>query len=157
MAELYDLSSSNDILKSKKKWKIFLTILGIIVFTIVFCLSLFFNSKLVMIINTVLSFLYVSLLFSYVKLVNKSFNEQYHMLAKIQHYDHETIIGKINFIDEQLTTINTFETYHIKVEQRSFYVDNTKLDVFDKLKLNMKIKAIIVDNMLIAYEVINDD
>ena len=76
-------------------------------------------------------------------------------INKLDHFGNG--IGKINFIDEQLTTINTFETYHIKVEQRSFYVDNTKLDVFDKLKLNMKIKAIIVDNMLVAYEVINDD
>lgn len=157
MINLYDLSKADNILKSKRNWKIFLIILGILVLTTLTLFSIFFSNNLVMVINMIIAFLYMSLLFTYVKLINKDFNEQYHMLAKIQHYNHETIKGNITYIDDMLTTINTFETFHMKVEERSFYVDSNKVNVFETFKLNMKVKVIIVDNILIAYEVINDD
>ena len=157
MTNLYNLSDGNKLLNQKKKLFNLLVIIGVVIVITITLLTIFLNNNFVMVLDMVLSFLYMSIVFVYNKLIKKCINEEYHMLAKIQHFDHEVIEGSISYIDEHLTTINTFETHHLIVNGRSFYVDSNKIDVLNTFKINQKIKAELVDNMLVAFEVINDD
>ena len=81
-------------------------------------------------------------------------NSYYHFLAKIQHFDHEIINGVISFIDLNIKTIDNFEVYEIKINNRTIFIEANKFS--NEFKINNSFSFEIVDNFIIGYGVIDN-
>jgi len=151
MNELYNIDDGIKILNVKRKINIYLSIIGIIVLFIV-CLITFISSNyFVMVIDIILTYVYLSCLYTYVFYFRKRFNEKYHFLAKIEQFEHDYITGNIDVINEDILTIKDFEVYSISINNRTLYIEIDKIpNCFYEGNL---IKIDIVDNFIVGYEV----
>ena len=66
-----------------------------------------------MVIDIILTYVYLFCLYTYVFYFRKRFNEKYHFLAKIEQFEHDYITGNIDVINEDILTIKDFEVYSI--------------------------------------------
>lgn len=151
MNELYNIDDGIKILNVKRKINIYLSIIGIIVLFIV-CLITFISSYyFVMVIDIILTYVYLFCLYTYVFYFRKRFNEKYHFLAKIEQFEHDYITGNIDVINEDILTIKDFEVYSISINNRTLYIEIDKIpNCFYEGNL---IKLDIVDNFIVGYEV----
>lgn len=151
MNELYNIDDGIKILNVKRKINIYLSIIGIIVLFIV-CLITFISSNyFVMVIDIILTYVYLFCLYTYVFYFKKRFNEKYHFLAKIEQFEHDYITGNIDVINEDILTIKDFEVYSISINNRTLYIEIDKIpNCFYEVNL---IKLDIVDNFIVGYEV----
>lgn len=151
MNELYNIDDGIKILNVKRKINIYLSIIGIIVLFIV-CLITFISSNyFVMVIDIILTYVYLFCLYTYVFYFRKRFNEKYHFLAKIEQFEHDYITGNIDVINEDILTIKDFEVYSISINNRTLYIEINKIpNCFYEGNL---IKLDIVDNFIVGYEV----
>ncbi len=151
MNELYNIDDGIKILNVKRKINIYLSIIGIIVLFIV-CLITFISSNyFVMVIDIILTYVYLFCLYTYVFYFRKRFNEKYHFLAKIEQFEHDYITGNIDVINEDILTIKDFEVYSISINNRTLYIEIDKIpNCFYEGNL---IKLDIVDNFIVGYEV----
>ena len=106
-----------------------------------------------MIVDILISCVYLFSLYTYLFYFRKKYNEEYHFLAKIEHFEHESIIGMITLINEDILTIKDLEVYSIYINERTVYIEISKIpnDFYNQ----QEIKLDIVDNFIVGYEVIN--
>lgn len=155
MNNLYNIEEGFKIENIKKKHTISLILCGVFSFLIVFFITYFSPKTFVMILDILIVGSYFSYIFIYHSFIKKNLNAKYHLLAKIQHFDHEIIEGKITFIDNKLKTIDNFEVITLSVNNaRTVFIEFDKLN--DDLRSNNNLKISIVDNFLIGYEVIEN-
>ena len=108
-----------------------------------------------MILDILLVGSYFSYVFTYHSFIKKNLNSKYHLLAKIQHFEHEIINGSITFVDNNIKTIENFEVYTLKInDARTVFIEAKKLD--ETLKSSTNINIAVVDNFVIGYEVIDN-
>lgn len=153
---LYDLNEAFRIEKTKKKYNILLIILGLIILTTIVLITYFLANNIIMIVDIILSFSYISFLFTYFAFIKKELNIKYHFLAKIQQFKHETL--KVNEIvyDENIQTINGIESYELKLdEKRIVYIENIFFQELEKIEFKT-ITLDIVDKFVVGYEVYYD-
>lgn len=154
MVYLYNIEDGLKIENTKRKQNIIIIILGILVLLVVTLLTIASKEFYIIIINTLITGSYFSYIFIYNSLIKRNLNSYYHFLAKIQHFDHEIINGIISFIDLNIKTIDNFEVYEIKFNNRTIFIEANKF--FDEFKINNSYNLEIVDNFIIGYEVIDD-
>lgn len=151
MINLYNIEDGFKILNLKKKINKYIIVSGLIIFGIISLITFLSDSYVVMIIDILLTSLYLFCLYTYMFYFRKQFNEKYHFLAKIQHFEHDFIVGNINLINEDVLTIKDFDVYSISINDRTLYIEIDKInDVFYEGNL---IKLDIVDNFVVGYEV----
>ena len=105
-----------------------------------------------MFIDIILTTIYLWALFTYIFYFRLLYNEEYHFLAKIEHYNHEIIDGIINTLDNEVTTIKKMEVNLLNINGRTIYIEcRRKPELFTA---DLRVKLEIVDNFIIGYEVI---
>ena len=67
---------------------------------------------------------------------------------------HEIINGVISFIDLNIKTIDNFEVYEIKINNRTIFIEANKFS--NEFKINNNYNFEIVDNFIIGYGVIDN-
>ena len=155
MINLYNVEEGFKIENTKKKHTISLILCGVFAFLIVFFITYFSQKTFVMLLDILIVGSYFSYIFIYHSFIKKNLNAKYHLLAKIQHFDHEIVAGKITFIDNKLKTIDSFEVLTLSINNaRTVFIELDKLN--DILKSNSTFKISIVDNFIIGYEVIEN-
>lgn len=155
MINLYNVEEGFKIEIIKKKHTISLILCGVFAFLIVFFITYFFQKTFVMLLDILIVGSYFSYIFIYHSFIKKNLNAKYHLLAKIQHFEHEIVEGKITFIDDKLKTIDSFEVLTLSINNaRTVFIELNKLN--DILKSNSTFKISIVDNFIIGYEVIEN-
>ena len=155
MINLYNVEEGFKIENIKKKHTISLILCGVFAFLIVFFITYFSQKTFVMLLDILIVGSYFSYIFIYHSFIKKNLNAKYHLLAKIQHFEHEIVEGKITFIDDKLKTIDSFEVLTLSINNaRTVFIELNKLN--DILKSNSTFKISIVDNFIIGYEVIEN-
>ena len=105
-----------------------------------------------MFVDILLTTIYLWTLFTYVFYLRILYNEEYHFLAKIEHYDHEIIDGIVIAVDNEVTTIKKIEVNLLNINGRTIYIEcSKKPELFSE---NLHVKLEIVDNFIVGYEVI---
>lgn len=155
MTNLYDIEEGFKIEKTKKKHTIAMILCGVFCLLLVFVLTYFSTHTLIMILDILLVGSYFSYVFTYHSFIKKNLNSKYHLLAKIQHFEHEIINGSITSVDNNIKTIENFEVYTLKInDARTVFIEAKKLD--ETLKTSTNINIAVVDNFVIGYEVIDN-
>ncbi len=155
MINLYNIDDAFEILNYKRKIKYTLLVVSLAVIGAVVFLTSLSRRNIIMIIDIILVSLYLFVVYTYVFCYRKYYNDRYHFLAKIEHFDHEYIEGEIEQIDNDAVTIKNFYVYSLKINARTVYIEE---EVFPEIfKLNQSVKLDIVDNFIVGYEVINHE
>ena len=154
MVYLYNIEDGLKIENTKRKQNIIIIFLGILVLLTVTLLTKASKEFYIIIINTLITGSYFSYIFIYNSLIKRNLNSYYHFLAKIQHFDHEIVNGIISSIDLNIKTIDNFEVYELKVNNRTIFIEANKFS--DEFKINNSYNFEAVDNFIIGYEVINN-
>ena len=157
MNSFYNVEDAYLILKTKKKYKIAMILIGILTLGIIVLLTSLSLHTIIMIIDIVLSSFYLGFLYTYFFFIRKELNARYHFLACIDNYDHEILEGEIVFLDDEIITVSNIESYTIKIDNRTLFIENVFLNKNPEFSLNRKIKVEIVDKFIIGFEVDNHE
>jgi hypothetical protein len=105
-----------------------------------------------MIIDIILTTIYLWVLYTYLFYFRKVYNEEYHFLAKVEQYQHEELNGVVSYLDKEITTIKNMEVYTLKVNGRIVYFECSKMP--SNIDIDTNVKFIVMDNFVIGYEVL---
>ena len=152
MIQLYNIDDGFGILKKKRKITSILFFSAVLLLVLIVTITYFSHSYLIMFIDIILTTIYLWALFTYIFYFRLLYNEEYHFLAKIEHYSHEIIDGTICAIDNEVTTIKKMEVNLLNINGRTIYIECSKKPEFFTNDLHVKLE--IVDNFIVGYEVI---
>ena len=152
MTQLYNIDDGFGILKKKRKITSILFFSAVLLLVLIVTITYFSHSYLIMFIDIILTTIYLWALFTYIFYFRLLYNEEYHFLAKIEHYNHEIIDGIINTLDNEVTTIKKMEVNLLNINGRTIYIECRRKP--ESFTANLHVKLEIVDNFIVGYEVI---
>jgi len=152
MKELYNIEDAFKILKHKKILNLISIIGSIVIISLVVLITIFYDSTFIMVLDIVLSSILAIYIFTVYRFIFKELNEQYHFLAKIEQFDHIFIDDTVKSIDIDTITLNKMIVEKVEFNNGSIaFIEANKRD--DHFILSSRVKAEVVDKVIIAYEV----
>ena len=152
MIDLYNIDDAFLILNKKKRFISILVISFVITLCIIVGITWLSDSYFIMVIDIILTTIYLWVLYTYLFYFRKVYNEEYHFLAKVEQYEHEELNGVVCYLDKEITTIKNMEVYTMKVSRRIVYFECSKMP--SNITINSNVKFIVMDNFVIGYEVL---
>lgn len=152
MIDLYNIDDAFLILNKKKRFVSILVISFVITLCIIFGITWLSDSYFIMVIDIILTTIYLWVLYTYLFYFRKVYNEEYHFLAKVEQYEHEELNGVVSYLDEEITTIKNMEVCTLKVSGRIVYFECSKMP--SNIDIDTNVKFIVMDNFVIGYEVL---
>jgi ABC-type multidrug transport system fused ATPase/permease subunit len=152
MIDLYNIDDAFLILNKKKRFVFLLIASFIVLLCLIVGITWLSDSYFIMIIDIILTTIYLWVLFTYLFYFRKVYNEEYHFLAKVEQYQHEELNGVISYLDKEITTIKNMEVYTLKVNGRIVYFECSKIP--SNIDIDTNVKFIVMDNFVIGYEVL---
>jgi ABC-type multidrug transport system fused ATPase/permease subunit len=152
MIDLYNIDDAFLILNKKKRFVFLLIASFIVLLCLIVGITWLSDSYFIMIIDIILTTIYLWVLYTYLFYFRKVYNEEYHFLAKVEQYQHEELNGVISYLDKEITTIKNMEVYTLKVNGRIVYFECSKIP--SNIDIDTNVKFIVMDNFVIGYEVL---
>lgn len=105
MRQLYNLQDALKYMRLIKKRLFELLILGVVLLIVIIFLTVLSPTTFVMIIDIILTSIYLSLIYVYVFFYRPNLQNAYQFLAKIQHYPLTEEKGEVKYISTELVTL----------------------------------------------------
>lgn len=157
MIDLYSIDDAEKIISKKKVYQRFLIISAILVLVSIILLASFMQNYFGMFASIILASGYLWFLYTYWFYLRNNLNERYHMLAKIEQFSYEEVVGKISNYDKNIITINTLEAHTITINsKRTVYLEINLQSIFTE-RINKEMKFKIIDNFIVGYEEIRNE
>ncbi len=150
MISLYNIDDAFILLKKKKQITLLLIFSAVILLFMIVLFTCLSNSYFIMVLDIILTTIYLWILFTYVFYFKKVYNDEYHFLAVVEQFEHEIIEGEITLLEKEVITIKNMEVYTMKVSNRIIYIECQKLP--DEFNEESYVKLEVVDNFVIGYE-----
>lgn len=150
MKTLYSLYDAEKRISKNKQQKRIILFMFLLTMLVVFLLTYFFMSLWVIFVDIVLTSFCLCYWFTYTFYYRKENINQYHFLAKIQHYPHERLVDVIDQIDEQEITIEGIVTHTVSLKKgRKIQIE----DAFTaQIEPHKKYQFDVVDHFIVGYE-----
>lgn len=157
LINLYSLDDAEKIISTKKRYQRILMISALLVLVLIILLACFMQNYVGMFVSIVLASGYLWFLYTYYFYHRNNLNERYHMLAKIEQFTCEEVVGKITDYDDNIITINTLEAHTITINHKRIVYLELNHQSTIKERINMEMKLKIVDNFIVGYEEIGNE